>query len=314
MLHAVKVACSRVARLSVNQKVMIVKWYREPLVHFLAIGALLFGIYLYLNDPYDSSSDARIEVSANDIELLRARWMKQWQRPPTANELRGLIEAHIREEVLYREALALGLDKDDVIVRRRMAQKMDFLVADVAVASNPGEAELRAYFEANKERYSEPAKLSFTHIYFNPGIRGSSAQAEAETVLRRLQVAKQPAQSVRSLGDRLMLAQDYVERGVPDVARDFGPTFAQRLIELEPGNWYGPIASGYGWHLVYIGERIESRLPVFATVKEKIKNDFLVDRRRELNDLAYQRLRERYQIVIAAPAESQKQLALQNEK
>lgn len=141
------------------------KWYREPLVHFLAIGALLFGIYLWLNDPYATSNSMRIEVSANDVELLHARWIKQWQRPPTERELEGLIEAHIREEVLYREALALGLDSDDTIVRRRMAQKMEFLVADVAVPTEPDEAELRAYFETKQEHYHAKSRTPATIGY-----------------------------------------------------------------------------------------------------------------------------------------------------
>lgn len=289
------------------------KWYREPLVHFLAIGALLFGIYLWLNDPYATSNSMRIEVSANDVELLHARWIKQWQRPPTERELEGLIEAHIREEVLYREALALGLDSDDTIVRRRMAQKMEFLVADVAVPTEPDEAELRAYFETKQEHYREPVTLSFTHVYFNPDQRGPSTQTDAEAELDRLQAAKQPPRRTRDLGDRFMLADEYVEKSAPDIARDFGKAFAQRLVELEPGTWQGPVASGYGLHLVYISDRTESRLPDFAVVRERVKNDFLIDKRREVNDLAYQRLRERYDIVIA-PLENKKRLALKNDK
>lgn len=282
------------------------QWYREPLLHFLAIGAFLFGVYLWLNDPYKGSASTRIEVSANDIELLRARWMKQWQRPPTANELQGLIESHIREEVLYREAVALGLDKDDTIVRRRMAQKMEFLVADVAVPMEPAEAELRAYFEANQERYRDPVTLSFTHIYFNPDRRGASAQSDAEVALTRLQVAKQPPRRAPDLGDRFMLAHEYVGESTPDIARDFGGAFAQALLKLEPDKWQGPVASGYGLHLVYIKDRVEPRLPDFVAVREKVKNDFLVDKRHEVNEFAYQRLRERYEIVIAAPPEDQK--------
>lgn len=290
-----------------------VNWYREPLVHFVAIGALLFGIYLWLNDPYATSNSTRIEVSANDIELLHARWMKQWQRPPTAEELRGLVEDHIREEVLYREALALGLDKDDTIVRRRMALKMEFLVADVAVPTAPDQVELRGYFQENQERYRQPVTLSFTHIYFNPDRRGSSTQRDAEAELDRLQAAKQRPRRARDLGDRFMLAHEYVEKSTPDIARDFGGAFAQRLIELEPGRWHGPVASGYGLHLVYISDRAESRLPDFAAVRDKVENDFLIDKRREANELAYQRLRERYEIVVA-PLEGKKWMASKNEK
>ena len=288
-------------------------WYREPLVHFLAIGAFLFVAYLWLNDPYATSSSTRIEVSANDIDLLRTRWMKQWQRPPTQPELESLIEAHIREEVFYREALALGLDKDDTIVRRRMAQKVEFLVADLAVPTEPDEAELRAYFQENQERYRQPVSLSFTHIYFNPDRRGSSIHRDAQAELHRLQAAKESPERTRERGDRFMLAHEYVEKSAPEIARDFGQAFEKRLVELEPETWRGPVASGYGLHLVYISDRTESRLPEFAAVREKVENDFLIDRRREVNELAYQRLRERYEIVVA-PLEGKKWTALKNEK
>ncbi len=288
-------------------------WYREPLVHFLAIGAFLFAAYLWLNDPYATSTSTRIEVSANDIDLLRTRWMKQWQRPPTQPELESLIEAHIREEVLYREALALGLDKDDTIVRRRMAQKVEFLVADLAVPTEPDEAELRAYFQENQERYRQPVSLSFAHIYFNPDRRGSSIQRDAQAELDRLQAVKESPERARERGDRFMLAHEYVEKSAPEIARDFGQAFVRRLVELEPETWQGPVASGYGLHLVYISDRTESRLPEFAAVREKVENDFLIDRRREVNELAYQRLRERYEIVVA-PLEGKKWMALKNEK
>ena len=151
------------------------KWYREPLVHFLGIGALLFGLFALLNDDASSIDANRIEITASNVERLREVWSKQWNRQPTETELKGLINSHIREEVLYREGLALGLDKNDTIIRRRLAQKMEFLFEDLADQVKPNERELERYFDRNRERYRHPVRISFTHVYFSVDRRGISA-------------------------------------------------------------------------------------------------------------------------------------------
>lgn len=270
---------------------------REPLVHFLGIGVVLFLADAALHDPAPVADT--ITVGRTQIASLRAQWASQMRRPPTAEELDGLIESHIREEVLYREALALGLDRDDTIVRRRLAQKLEFLVTDAALPETPDEAELRAYFEANQGHYAEPARVSFSHVYFSPDQRGPAAEADTLAALTELNQAGAAAAPDR--GDRFMLDSDYTEKSEDEVARDFGREFASRLFATETGSWQGPIASGYGLHLVRIGERTEARPSTLEAVRAAVTRDYLADRTREINAEAYRRLRERYEVVVEAP-------------
>jgi parvulin-like peptidyl-prolyl isomerase len=271
---------------------------REPLAHFLAIGVLLFVAQGALTN--DAPEDDTITVGRAQIESLRAQWAKQRGRPPTPAELDGLIESHVREEVLYREAPALGLDRNDTIVRRRLAQKLEFLVTDAALPETPDETALRAYFEVNAERYAEPARLSFRHLYFSPDQRGQSAADDARTVLAGLNGAGSTADAAER-GDRFMLGDDYAQRSEDEVARDFGREFASRLFETETGGWQGPIPSGYGLHLVRIAERAEARLSPFEAVRAAVERDYLSERTREVNAEAYRRLRERYEVVVETP-------------
>src|SRR5215207_2272969 len=204
----------------------------------------------------------------------------------------------MREEVLCREAKALGLDRDDTIIRRRLAQKMEFLVADVATLTTPSEEELRTFFAAQSEQYREPAKVSFTHIYFHPDERRGRIQQDAERTLLALQTEKHPPQRAPERGDRFMLHADYRQQTQVAVAREFGHVFADRLFVSPSGEWLGPIASGYGLHVVRIEERTEPTVPTFATVHAQVREDFIASRRQKANEEAYQRLRERYKVTI----------------
>lgn len=271
---------------------------REPLLHFLLVGLSLFGLFAALNKDSALPTN-RIEISRADIEQLHLLFQRQWQRLPTPQELRALIDGRIREEVLYREALALGLDRDDTIVRRRMAQKVEFLVADTAVPAQPEEAALAAYFDSNRERYREPARLSFTHVYFSPDQRGARATSDAQIVLKSLQASKTNPGSAAGRGDRFMLAYDYVDKGTDELARDFGQVFADALERLPVGRWSGPVTSGYGTHLVYVSAREDVRIPLLSQVRERVVADWLADQRKVANDKVFQRLRSRYEISIA---------------
>jgi len=271
---------------------------KEPLLHFLLIGLALFGLFAVLNK--DSAGPAnRIEITRADIEQLQLLFQRQWHRPPTPDELQALVDGRIREEVFYREALALGLDRDDTIVRRRLAQKLDFLVADSAVPPQPDEAALAAYFENNRERYREPARLSFVHVYFSSDRRGARAAAEAEAVLKRLRATKGMSRNAPALGDRFMLGYDYAAKGTDELARDFGQAFADAIEKLPVGEWSGPVASGYGIHLVYVSAREEAHIPPLAKVRERVAADWLTDQRKAANERVYQRLRARYEITVA---------------
>ncbi len=279
---------------------------REPLVHFLAIGVLLFVLYALVSDDRRDAGN-RIEISAADVDQLMLIFEKQWQRSPTPQELQGLIDARIREEVLYREALALGLDEDDTIVRRRLVQKVEFLMADGDGVSEPDDETLQAYFIKNAQYYRKPARLSFSHVFFSPDQRGEQAASDAEVLLARLRAQSPRVTQAPDEGDPIMLPPVYVNRGTEEISRDFGPFFAQQLSELETGQWHGPITSGYGLHLVYIDSRDKSRLPPLEQVRERVVNDWLVEQKHAADKRIYERLRSRYQVnVVDRPTQSQK--------
>ena len=272
-------------------------WYREPLVHFLALGALLFGLYLLVNDDASTETDTQIVVTAADVEWLRQNWIRRWNRPPTLSELEGLVEAHIREEIYYREALALGLETDDTIIRRRLVQKMEFLSEDLGLLGEPPEEALRAFFEAHAEDYRLRPRLTFSHIYFNLD-RGESARRDAEMTLSALQALASPPLSAPERGDDFMLPYEYTAQTPREIAQLFGQDFEQAILELESGAWSGPIASGYGLHLVYIATRTASDMPDLDQVREFVQRDFDNARREQMNESFFAMLRDRYDIEV----------------
>lgn len=270
---------------------------REPLVHFLAIGLLLFLLFGLVNDDQRVGAN-RIEITNADIEQLVAIFRKQWQRSPNPEELQSLIDSRVREEVLYREALAMGLNEDDTIVRRRLAQKVEFLMADAVAESAPDDATLQAYYNENAERYREPPRLSFTYVYFSTDRRGERAASDAEALLERLRAASPPVTQAPEEGDPFMLPRVYVDKRTDEIARDFGRVFLHEITGLEPKQWHGPVASAYGLHLVYIASREEASQPPLDQVRARIANDWLVDQRRLADERIYQRLRSRYEISV----------------
>jgi hypothetical protein len=269
----------------------------EPLFHFLLIGGAIFGFYVAVSDAPVSESENQVIVTASDIEGLRGIWERQWQRPPTPDELRELIEQHVREEILYREALALGLERDDTVVRRRLAQKFEFLTEDVAASRDPTDAELAAYFEANRERYRVPEQTSFTQVYFSRDRRGAAVQQDASLALASLRDGSPVTAS--NLGDGSMLDDAYREKTPQEIEAAFGRDFAAALSAHEPGTWFGPVASGYGLHLVRIDERIAGRLPALSEIERRVWADWSYEQRRQANDEIYRRLLDRYSVVIA---------------
>jgi len=276
---------------------IIYRLLREPLVHFLAIGVLLFVLFALVNDDRRAAGN-RIEITAADVEQLALMFRKQWQRPPDQQELQGLVDARVREEVLYREALAMGLDEDDTIVRRRLAQKVEFLMGDVSGITEPEDETLQIYYQEHAERYREPPRLGLSQVYFSTDRRGEQAAIDAEALLSRLRAANPPITQAPDEGDPLMLPHIYVDKSTDDIARDFGAAFAERIGGLDTKLWHGPVASAYGLHLVYIASRDEARLPPLEEVRSQVVNDWLVEQRRTADERIYRRLRSRYEISV----------------
>lgn len=271
------------------------KLIREPLVHFLLLGALLFALHAWraARRP-DTEPPVRIEVTAAVVERLRAGYERQFGQVPDETELRGLVTAHIREEVLHREALALGLDRDDTIVRRRLAQKMEFLTDDIVGAAEPAEAALQSYFATNAARYARPAHESFRHVYFSRAKRGGEADVAARDGLAALGQGA----SDETLGDAFLHGFEFAEREPEEIAALFGPEFAGRLAALPADGWHGPVASSYGLHLVKVGARTGAEPVAFEAVRAEVLRDLHEERRRTANREAFGKLRERYQVSV----------------
>ena len=229
------------------------RWAREPLLHFLVIGAALFVIYHWLN-PTAANSDTsrRIELTNDDIRQLEISWTAQWQRPPTPEEMRNLVEDKVRQEILYREGLALGLDRDDTIVKRRLAQKMEFLADDVSALRDPSLDELKKWYAKNGSHFSLPSRITFRHLYFSPDKRGAQARDAAASALAKLAGKTADAIDLTTLADSFMFQDHYGDRTPDQVANVFGTKFAEELFKLRPGEWNGPVESGLGWHLVWV--------------------------------------------------------------
>jgi hypothetical protein len=277
------------------------KLFREPLVHFLFIGAFIYLGYGWFAEPTPQMADDTLIVSAGEIEWMRQSWQKRWNRPPTTEELDGLIQQYIRETVLYREALAMGLDQDDAIIRRRLAQKLEFLARDLAMLASPTGADLRTYFNQHRERYQEPVLYTFTQVYFDPDRRGDMTLADVEAVKAALIDRPEDVDGVGALGDPFMLQSYYPEHPQIEIQKLFGSGFAESVVGLSPGQWHGPVLSGYGTHLVYVHGVTQPPEPVFEQVRTLVQQDWESDRRESMDEAFYASLRERYDIVIELP-------------
>jgi hypothetical protein len=273
------------------------KIIRAPLIHMLILGGLLFGVFLLLYKDKEDSEKI-ITIRNSDVTQLIARWNAQFKRNPTEQELRAMLNNHIREEVLYREAKTLGLDRDDVIIRRRLAQKMEFLFQDLLADADPTEEELASFFERNMDIYQIPARVTFSHVYFNTEIRTpEEARVRAVLVRDELNVSPETSEGAAEKGDYLMLPYDYSALSREEVSNLFGNTaFTDSLFQDEVGTWQGPEFSAYGLHLYYVQQRSDARVPDLMEVRERVLEDLLHERRVQANELLFEEFRGQYVI------------------
>jgi parvulin-like peptidyl-prolyl isomerase len=278
----------------------VTRWLKEPLFHFLLIGAGLFMLYGWQTDD-DALRPDQIVFTEAKIDQLINLWERKWQRLPTQQELQGLIEQQIREEVLYREALAMGLDKDDMVVRRRMSQKMEFISNDLASLAEPDESQLQTYLDKHPEKFAIPGRISYSQVYLNESQRGEQIYADAEKLLVELSQSTVDV-DISMAGDSFMGGYSFNDETDFGVARLFGRAFAQELFKLPVGEWTGPVESGYGLHLVRVDSRTDSRAPSLQQVRDKVRAEWVAAQQREFNDVLYSELRKRYEITIEGPA------------
>jgi len=275
-------------------------------VHFVLLGAALFVVSgAPRRDPVQGPAANRIELTLDDLRRLEDGFAAKWQRAPTPQEMVGLVEGRVREEILYREALALGLDRSDAIVKRRMAQRMEFFAEDLSALREPTREELRAWFAENSERFGVPARVTFRHLYFSPDRREARARDDAQRALVRL--AGKPASwpDAAGLADPFALPDHCADRTAEQLTQEFGPDFARAIFGLTPGAWQGPIESGYGPHLVFVEWFAPGREPAFEEVEMAVEGTWKAEQRAGASRKAFEEMRARYEVVLPSPPDEE---------
>jgi hypothetical protein len=268
---------------------------REPLVHFLVLGAALFVVF-GLAGKSTGGAPGKIVVTKTQIEALASGFARTWQRPPTADEVDGLIQDRVREEIYCREAIALGLDKDDPVIRRRLRQKMEFVSEDAATEPEPKESDLQAYLAAHADTFRIEPRITFRHVYLDPA-RHQTLAADARRLVDELNASGREA-DISHVGDRFLLDHTFDAVPADVIAKQFGETFAAKLGELPLGRWQGPIESGYGAHLVYVVARVPGRNPELIDVRDAVRREWANAQRLEANEAFYRGLQKKYRVSI----------------
>ncbi len=275
------------------------KFLREPLFHFLLLGAALFVGYRLMNRAPEIGTQ-QIVVSPGQIEHMVNTFARTWQRPPDEVEVKGLIDQYVREEVFAREAMKLGLAQNDVIIRRRLQQKMEFIADDFAAGVEPAEAELAAYLEKHPDAFRRDQRLTFRQVYLNADKRGDKLTADAAQMLADLK-AKGARADASELGDPSLLPPSLADEPQRGIESSFGSEFAAQLTKLPVGEWSGPIKSGLGTHLVFIEQRTEGRMPALDEVRAQVQREWASERRTETNRRFLDELLKQYAVTIEWP-------------
>jgi hypothetical protein len=277
------------------------KILREPLLHFVLLGVAIFAVYGFVT-RHRTDKPGEIVVTQGALENIITGFTRTWQRPPTEEELRGQVRDYIREEAAYREALAMGLDRDDTIVRRRLRQKLEFLSDDLATRVEPTDAELQAFLRAHSDLFQSEPLFSFRQLYLNPQHHGANLPSDELRLLAELQRAGANA-DLTSLGDPFLLAPSFQDASLAEVKQVFGEQFASALVTLPAGQWQGPVTSGYGAHFVLLSQRTERHLPALAEICDQVRREWFNAKRTEATEKFYQALLKRYTVRIEPPEE-----------
>ncbi|KFC62377.1 hypothetical protein FG93_06077 [Bosea sp. LC85] len=280
---------------------MIGRLLKEPLAHFLVLALAIFALYGALNRTDESRSD-EIVVTGGKIEQLAGLFAKTWQRPPTASEIKGLIDDHVKEEILYREALALGLDKDDTVIRRRLRLKMEFLSQAQSESATPSEAELEAFLKGNPDRFRIDPTLAFRQVFLSPERRGETIEQDVASVLEVLRA--KPDTDPATLGDPTILPLELPPTRKASIGQIFGTGFAEALAQTPPGEWAGPVKSSFGLHVVHVGESRTGRSATLDEARDSLAQEWTNERRRQTEEAQLAERLRRYRVRIETQAEN----------
>lgn len=274
----------------------IKRFLKEPLLHFLLIGFLIFFSAYYVSKQRDAHT---IVIDKEVMAKLTIAWQTQFSKQPTSRDLQIAADEYVKQEVLAREAVQLGLNEGDEIIKRRLQQKMEFIMKDNIIVPEPDEATLKSYYEKNAAKFTDPPKVSFSHIYFSADKVGQEeAQKKASTVLQNL--SNQPTlQRAPELGDRFMLASDYNDIDKIEAVGLFGESaFSDSLFTVKEDVWTGPFSSGYGWHLLYVNKRLGNIIPPFNQIKQRVLEAYKMDKLKEMDNEAMEKLVEKYTVKL----------------
>ena len=270
----------------------------DPIVLFVLLGAGLAFLHVKTRPPPDPGATSAIVVTDADVAWLEEAFERTRFRPPTDEELRGLVDRHIRDALLYREATALGLDREDAALRRRLAMKLEYLAKDVASAYEPTEAELQAWLDAHPERYAVDPRRAFTQVYLSTDKRGPEAEMDAAALLARLRGPRPP--EATEVGDPILLESRQPPMTLAEVGRQFGQAFADALFRVPVGGWEGPLVSGFGLHLVRVDEAQPGAAAILAAVRRKVLDDVLTEKKRQAVEAFVEALRKKYGVDVQA--------------
>ncbi len=274
------------------------KLIREPLVHFLALAVVLFGIGIFRGEGGGPASN-RIAITSGAVDRLLQGFRMTWQRPPTESEFRGLVEDYLKEEVLYREALEMGLDRDDQIIRRRMRQKLEFLTADLVESFEPTDADLQAHLEANVDLYKQEAKLSLVQVFIGERLGIERDRARAMSILEELKT--NPNADPELMGDPFMYPAAHSDMRERDLLGVFGEEFTAQVLALSVGEWSGPVTSAFGLHITRLDALDEGRPSELAEVRDAVRRDVVSQRTREAEQSYFDALLAQYIVTVEWP-------------
>jgi hypothetical protein len=288
--------------------------FKQPLLHFVLVGLLLFLIYGFFGKNEADIAKSEIYITKGQIDLMRTHWTRQLGRVPTNEEMQGLINDFIREEILMREAIAMGLDKDDIIIRRRLAQKMEFIAGDMLTVKEPDSAEIANYYENNKALFQEPGNISFYQIYFSVDKRAEEASQDL-AIKTREELSKQELSQIdfMSYGDRTMLQTEFMDLSVENLKSEFGAgEIVEKIPLAELNQWEGPYRSSFGLHLIYVTARKPAYLAEIKAVTGRIKAKIIEERKMAMDSMFIAEIRSRYRITINEAVQDEYDYSIDN--
>jgi peptidyl-prolyl cis-trans isomerase C len=284
----------------------MIKISKKPLLNLIIAGFLLAIILIILFGPfYNQKLDNQVVVSDDDIAQVYTRFQKTWQRTPTQKELRLEIQRYVHDEVLYQEALRLGYDKNDMVIRNTLIRKMTFLAESQVDEKGISDEEIQAYFNLRQEKYRLSPELSFLHVYFNADKRKDAVEQDVSNAITQLNKSQTSAsaENLASYGDLFMLENVYHYKSTQEIKNLFGADFSKQILSLPMKLWSGPVDSGYGYHAVYVFEKKESLIPKWQEIKYKIVNDMVLEEKSAARDQFYTELLRQYQVVYQGAVE-----------